>query len=915
MKNFFISIGIWIRSWDFMAILYAVIGAAIVSFILWWAGAFRKFFLLLRQRKGLALYIKDTREFCSTLVVIGQRKGFTTREVFIPLDIAQSDFSQQSIDRKSSLPTKYVLIGGPGAGKSTYVKKLLLDALQGGETPILIRLRDYLGVDTIENYLAKKLETYGVPNAIEQLGRLLSTPQCLCVLDGLDEVRPKDRDKVSEHINNFYTTFFSNNQSARFIVTCRKEAYRTLPLVLPEIWEVRPLTDEQILRFAKKWPPGYPKGKSPESFCRDLSSAPKIMELARSPLLLVGGLMQYTESNLGIPEERYEYLARIARWLIVDWAVAQELPPDPFRQTYDRIIPRIAFHLHMSQVSECDLPEAEKLIQGWLPDYGHSSSDASQVLDGILTRTGILVRDASGAVVFSQLSLQEYFASTRLIQSVGIEKLPDLEPLNWWREVILLSVAQEKEPTPCLDLLFIKNPLLAAAAVGECPTPSLFAQQKACELAIAIIDRQEEGSSSSIVPLIRKLRTDLEGELCAKLEERLVGTSSVSSTVANILATAGTPGATKTLANHPEAWDKVLLSTSYLSASFENLLVDWIRDGSEAQSHKAVELISQRLSKDRFRQLVDILPILSPQKQCHLAMYLLRAVEASVSRWYGAIDRTELSDMAKCVAFVQDSSVYMSMYKPEEISSKSPFNSSPVPACLHVQNLRSRTNHQRLLSMVVNSLSWSRQRPVLLAWVASCVSVLSLQTTYLLRELLLCGALACFLGGVIVPGGVPPWVTGIRYRSIWRPLSLASYILIGISFHNSLIRFFSGTGGSDYSIISTLLLSMAFLLGGLATSNERWYYRMIELLPGYGSFRRWIFLGWIGILLLFLFDHWFLSDSLISLMWPRYLSILFTAWILFESTRLLLSWYQIKKGAIIAAKRYPAIQSHIYMAL
>lgn len=90
---------------------------------------------------------------------------------------------------------------------------------------------------------------------------LLRSGRAICVLDGLDEVRPQLREKVIGDVNTFYHKYFIQQNS--LIVTCRKEAYRRIPLDIPVIMEVRPLTDEQIRRFADKWPPGFPEEKTP----------------------------------------------------------------------------------------------------------------------------------------------------------------------------------------------------------------------------------------------------------------------------------------------------------------------------------------------------------------------------------------------------------------------------------------------------------------------------------------------------------------------------------------------------------------------------------------------------------------------------------------------------------------------------
>jgi hypothetical protein len=383
---------------------------------------------------------------------------------------------------------------------------------------------------------------------------LLRSGKCFCVLDGLDEVRPQLRSKVTSDINSLYHKYFTQNN--RLIVTCRKEAYRRILLDIPVVIEVRPLSDQQIQRFAEKWPLGYPKSKSPETFWRDLTATPRILELARSPLLLVGGLVQYTESNIGIPEERFEYLGRVARWLVSDWATAQGHPPDPYRQVYDRLLSKLAYYLHKAQKSDIKHSEAVSLFEEWLPVFGRADTSPTDIIDSIATRTGILVGDDKNFLVFAQFGLQEYFASLEVIQEIGTEHLGDLKPIEWWREVILLSVAQQREPTPILESLFNNNPLIAASAVAECPTPSTLMQEKAIDACMSSVDSGDKAASSSIILLLRKVEGNIELEFCKKLEDRLGTGEPIDSVVGIALATAGTSSATNALAKHPEVWDK-----------------------------------------------------------------------------------------------------------------------------------------------------------------------------------------------------------------------------------------------------------------------------------------------------------------------------------------------------------------------
>ena len=85
-------------------------------------------------------YIRALRQNCETLIVIGQRKGVSLESTFVPLEIERSDLD------KSSKPDEFepaylgyppleqscVLVGAPGAGKSTIVKKAIWKHLGSG---------------------------------------------------------------------------------------------------------------------------------------------------------------------------------------------------------------------------------------------------------------------------------------------------------------------------------------------------------------------------------------------------------------------------------------------------------------------------------------------------------------------------------------------------------------------------------------------------------------------------------------------------------------------------------------------------------------------------------------------------------------------------------------------------------------
>lgn len=711
----------WIVTWDYMAIVYSFIG----SLLLITVGKRYKLFKQLRKyfktKNGIKKFKAETLEECSNLIVVGRKKGFSLKDVFVELEIIDSDLSQNRLEEWEEL-LSFVLVGGPGAGKSTYVKNLVYTELNSSRDyiPLFIRLKEYDNFNTIEEFLIFKAERSEIPDAKEFIINILRKNIGLCVLDGLDEVSPQNRNKVYKDINYFYRKFFEKSYSNKLIVTCRKEAYREIPLSIQNIKEVRPLSNLKIKEFAKKWPLDYPTSKNADKFWVDLASTPKILELARSPLLLVGGLMQYTESNMGIPENRVDYLNRIADWLTVEWARAQGHPPDKYKNVYSKLLVKIALFIHKSGKTEADTNDIIKLIEKWLPNYGYESNQANQVLESLYTKTGILVRDTPGKVVFSQFSIQEYFTSRDIIQVYGIEEFVKLSPDTWWRESKLLAVAQQNEPKNVLDRLFKVDPILAAAAVAECPTSSISFQLLATKECLDGIDKLNDKVKFSAIQLLRKLSGDQEIYFCEELEKRLKN-SKIASKVGIILASADTAEATKILANNPRIWQKCLKEAGYLSDSFENMLVKWIEEGNEEQSLYAANLITLSLSKERLNQLLEILPNLSTGRADHLSKLLLK---------YGTSDynirRPELSEhslrvISKCVPFIKKQKEYL-----KQFFEKGDFpNFSSIPTALVLNSDFNITDSNKIYKNLHFSLIWSIKKHSIISWLAASLILIS----------------------------------------------------------------------------------------------------------------------------------------------------------------------------------------------
>ncbi|MEO1342043.1 MAG: NACHT domain-containing protein, partial [Cyanobacteria bacterium J06635_13] len=117
---------------------------------------------------------------------------------------------------------KLIILGKPGAGKTTFLRHLAIQCCQGdlaeSRVPIFVNLKRF--AETVEQpglleYISQQLANFTLPNAsrskveqhIQDFAAVLHHGQGLILLDGLDEVRAEDSDRLIREIHEFSTKF------------------------------------------------------------------------------------------------------------------------------------------------------------------------------------------------------------------------------------------------------------------------------------------------------------------------------------------------------------------------------------------------------------------------------------------------------------------------------------------------------------------------------------------------------------------------------------------------------------------------------------------------------------------------------------------------------------------------------------
>lgn len=374
-----------------------------------------------------------------------------------------------------------ILLGDPGAGKTTFLKYLTL-CLAMGEGQALglgIRLPILLPLSAYANALAEKdisldrfIPGYYRDRGIDlplapMLAEALAQGRALLLLDGLDEVKEMgQRSLVVERVIDFFT--MQQRCGNKFILTSRIVGYR----------EVRPNTAgliectlvdfeaEEIKTFISKWTGALERAAQGDTQVAVQEAAREeaelwaavqrnagVRRLAANPLLLtILALMK--RQGISLPERRVELYQKYVETLLNTWNLARGLgrsaAPDLDVVEALKVLAPLA--LWMSQASPgIGLVKREamrrQLVRIYSLRHVPDPEQATQrFLQDVREYASLLLERGPGEYGFIHLTFQEYLAAVALAQRGQSDVEPVVKAMATfigdvnWREVCLLAV-------------------------------------------------------------------------------------------------------------------------------------------------------------------------------------------------------------------------------------------------------------------------------------------------------------------------------------------------------------------------------------------------------------------------------------------------------------------------------------------
>lgn len=384
------------------------------------------------------------------------------RDSFVDLDLnigihrsSISDIAPLRVSGLLDVKGNFVILGDPGAGKTTSLKRIALTAIErtakgtSSATPLLIRLRDIPGEGSLAGSLLTLLglvvEGLGPTDdplshqyRLQAAAYYLEKLDALILLDGIDEIDPGVRERLIQDLRYLLLAL----DKGRIVATCRAGDFR-YSLDRCKAVTLRPLTVGQVRQFAIKWLGSEKANRFIEMVSKNPYSGSEVRPLTLAHLCAI-----YERSGT-VPEKPKTVYRKIVRLLLEEWDEQRSIRRYSQYGNFEvdrkeEFLEAMAYHLTTRfQTTTFSHEQLESAYYHIFESFSLPRSDVERVVREVESHTGLVVQVSEEQYEFAHKSIQEFLTASYLI------KLPEL-PIQLFLQIpheLALTVALSSSPT------------------------------------------------------------------------------------------------------------------------------------------------------------------------------------------------------------------------------------------------------------------------------------------------------------------------------------------------------------------------------------------------------------------------------------------------------------------------------------
>ncbi|MFF9572159.1 NACHT domain-containing protein [Streptomyces sp. NPDC014685] len=375
-----------------------------------------------------------------------------------------------SVEQALSGTDRLLLRGPAGSGKSTLVQWLAVNAARrtfgtgladwNRCVPFVLRLRAFTAhgaLPTPEEFLrAAGVPLHGAAPA-GWADRLLTEGRALVLVDGVDEVPTRLRNRTERWLKDLITAY----PRARYVVTTR-------PSAVPESWlsgsgfeahSLLPMNQRDIRSFIDHWhAAARSECDGPEereqldvyeaSLRRAVGMRRDLARLATNPLMCALLCALNRDRRMQLPRARKELYDAALDMLLVRRDTEREITGvegvDLTREEQTALLQRLAYWLIRNGQVEADRDEAGAMVAEWLTAMPQVRGTPEQVFAHLLIRSGLLREPAPGAVGFVHRTFQDYLGAKAAVEARDFGVLAKHAHDDQWHDVVQMAVGHAR---------------------------------------------------------------------------------------------------------------------------------------------------------------------------------------------------------------------------------------------------------------------------------------------------------------------------------------------------------------------------------------------------------------------------------------------------------------------------------------
>ena len=358
-------------------------------------------------------------------------------EAFVPLKLesVSANTGIVTYSQLLNLSNRLRVIGDPGSGKSTLVKRILREHCWGVlqspskcRFPAIYELKRarkpdaFVGDDWLYDAIKQSTCAYGMPGLDKCFDAYATTVGLLVLLDGLDEVSSSQYESVRAALDCLNTRLAKSSANNIVLITMRTQFYVQTKETFRESFgaaiSVKPFSPGDMFVFLHNWL-WWSNNRDVSRIFKNLTDTVSLRDMCSNPLMLA----MYTAADLdsgsrtGTPESRSDFYRQAVDELVLRRRVDQLGPPLARSKLYEQrmqVLGNVALgHLLCRHEAANCIPFDRAIdVVREVIDPSLARTEAVSFLRELSKETGLITEERSEeSLRFIHLTFCEYFAA------------------------------------------------------------------------------------------------------------------------------------------------------------------------------------------------------------------------------------------------------------------------------------------------------------------------------------------------------------------------------------------------------------------------------------------------------------------------------------------------------------------------